>query len=264
MKEISCRGCDSTFRAALPDPFDSPVRAVCPVCSHQMILRPGRARRSLRAVIADESRPFRDFLVEQLAILGFDTLCVEDGREALDQIRLLEADLAIVNVYLTSMLGVEVSEEIRADRSLDHTRVILIGALFRANRFRANPTSLYGADEYIEDQVPVQELQKIIRKVVPAAGGGGQIEITDNREEEARRLARLILSDIVIYNSDKASRGIRDGNFEEILRDEISEGREYFRARVGPGGRVDGEIFDDTIEQFVRMKREELSEATSA
>lgn len=264
MKEISCRGCDSTFRAALPDPFDSPVRAVCPVCSHQMILRPGRRRKSLRAVIADESRSFRDFLVEQLATLGFDTLCVQDGREALDQIRLMEADLAIVNVYLTGMLGVEVSEEIRADRNLDHTRVILIGALFRANRFRANPTSLYGADEYIEDQIPVQELQKIIRKVVPAAGGGGQIEITDNREEEARRLARLILSDIVIYNSDKASRGIRDGNFEDILRDEISEGREYFRARVGPGGRIDGEIFDDTIEQFVRMKREELSEATSA
>ena len=263
MKEIICRKCASSFRAELPDPFETPVRAVCPHCAHQMIIRPGRGKRAPRVVIADEPRPFRDFLVAQLEKMGFDPLCVEDGREALEQIRLLEADLAIVNVYLKGMLGVEVSEQIRADSKLDHTRVILIGALFRANRFRANPTSLYGADEYIEEQIPVRDLEKILRRVVPASGGASGIEVTDNREEEAKRLARLILSDIVIYNSDRASQGIREGNFEQLLSEEIEEGRTYFCSRVGSGQSGSGEIFDETIEQFVRMKREELNEAAS-
>ena len=78
----------------------------------------------------------------------------ETGDPTLDYVRQTRADLVIVNVYLKGKLGVEVTEEIKADKTLEHTRVILIGALFRANRFRANPTNLYGADEYIEEQIP--------------------------------------------------------------------------------------------------------------
>ena len=47
--------------------------------------------------------------------------------------------------------------------TLADTRIILIGALFRANRFRANPTNLYGADEYIEEQIPEKEFRQIFR-----------------------------------------------------------------------------------------------------
>ena len=111
------------------------------------------------AVIADEPRPFRAFLAEHLRRLGFDVTTFEGGEQAFDFVRRSRADLAIVNVYLKGRLGVEVTEDIRADPALEHTRVILIGALFRANRFRANPTNLYGADEYIEEQIPEREFR---------------------------------------------------------------------------------------------------------
>ena len=59
------------------------------------------------------------------------------------------------------------TEEIKAEAALSGMRVILIGALFRANRFRANPTNLYGADEYIEEQIPEKEFRQIIHKLFP-------------------------------------------------------------------------------------------------
>ncbi len=273
--EITCKNCFSRFRAAVQTPLVAPVRVLCPSCGHQMVLKPpqrheqhavqfptvdrrGSIPRRRTAAVADEPRPFRNFLGEHLKRLGFDVTFFETGEPIAHFVRSNRAELAIVNVYLKGKLGVEVTEEIKADPLLKETRVILIGALFRANRFRANPTNLYGADEYIEEQIPELEFSQIIRKLFPEIGGTVEGPVEPVEFDEARRLARLILSDIVIYNAAKVERGIRDGTFFDILRDEIDEGRQYFESRVSIRVRRDSEIFAETLEQFVQMKREEL------
>ncbi|MFZ2491628.1 MAG: response regulator, partial [Thermoanaerobaculia bacterium] len=213
-------------------------------------------RRRLAAV-ADEPRPFRDFLGEQLRLLGFDVEYFETGDAALEFIRRSRAELAIVNVYLKGKLGVEVTEEVRADGMLSATRVILIGALFRANRFRANPTNLYGADEYIEEQIPEREFRQIVHKLFPDVGEQGA-PVETREIDEARRLARLILSDIIIYHSARVEAAIRDDNFFEVLKDEIAEGRQFYESRVSQRVRDQADIFGETLEQFINLKREEL------
>ena len=276
--ELTCRQCGAKFRAAVETPLTAPVRVACPSCANQMVLKPrsgafsgggtapspapahaaegGGATRKT-AAIADEPRPFRDFLGQQLRGLGFDVSYFDAGDATLEFVRRTRADLAIVNVYLKGKLGVEVTEDIKADQTLTHTRVILIGALFRANRFRANPTNLYGADEYIEEQIPEKEFQQIIHTLFP--GVGEQHAPAEPVEyDEARRLARLILSDIIIYHAAKVEQAIRADNFFEALRDEIDEGRQYYESRVPLRVRRDTEIFTETIQQFVQMKREEL------
>jgi DNA-binding response OmpR family regulator len=266
--ELTCKNCGSKFRAAIQLPLTTPVRVACPSCRTQMVLKPATSetpkplpqeeKRRLCA-IADEDRPFRTFLGEQLRRLGFDVQFFETGEPTLEYVRRTRADLVIVNVYLKGKLGVEVSEEIKADATLGNTRVILIGALFRANRFRANPTSLYGADEYIEEQIPERELRQIIRRLFPDVTGTGEFQASEPREyDEARRLARLILSDIVIYNAEKVDRGLRENNFFDVLKEEIEEGRSYFDSRVPFRVRRDTEIFNETLQQFVQMKREDL------
>ncbi|HEU4521506.1 MAG TPA: response regulator [Thermoanaerobaculia bacterium] len=211
------------------------------------------------AAVADEPRPFRAFLGELLRKLGFDVAYFETGDPALDFVRRNRADLVIVNVYLKGKLGVEVSEEIKNDPSLTATRVILIGALFRANRFRANPTNLYGADEYIEEQIPEKEFKLIIRKLFPALGPTQEVSLDPPEYDEARRLARLILSDIIIYHVEKVEKAIRSNNFFEALHDEIEEGRQYYDSRVPLRVRRDTEIYTETLQQFVQLKREELT-----
>lgn len=277
--DLTCKKCGATFRAAIALPLLTAVRVACPNCAYQMVLKPrtssgmhpvpeldaplpssppARIPRRRMAAIADEPRPFRAFLGEQLERLGFDVTFFEAGDTTLEFVRRTRAELAIVNVYLKGKLGVEVTEEIKADASLEATRVVLIGALFRANRFRANPTNLYGADEYIEEQIPEKEFRQIIRKLFPELGQTGEAHIEPREYDEARRLARLILSDIIIYHVQKVEQGIRDNNFFEVLRDEIEEGRQYYESRVPMRVRRDTEIYTETLQQFVQMKREEL------
>lgn len=275
--ELTCKQCGSKFRAAVALPLTTPVRVACPQCGNQMVLKPKTENRPMPAMapmpapepapaargrrvaaIADEPRPFRAFLGEHLRRLGFEVAYFETGDPTLEFVRRTSADLVIVNVYLKGKLGVEVTEEIKAEAALAHTRVILIGALFRANRFRANPTNLYGADEYIEEQIPEKEFRQIIRKLFPELGETAEMAVEPREYDEARRLARLILSDIIIYHAAKVERGIRDDNFFEVLKDEIEEGRQYYESRVPLRVRRDTEIFTETLQQFVQMKREEL------
>jgi response regulator RpfG family c-di-GMP phosphodiesterase len=270
--ELTCKHCGSRFRAALQLPLTAPVRVACPSCQNQMVLKPAPAaaspapaapapspkKRGRTAVIADEPRPFRSFLGEHLRRLGFEVTYFDSGEQVVEFTRTARAELVIVNVYLKGKLGVEVTEEIKADAGLTSTRVILIGALFRANRFRANPTNLYGADEYIEEQIPEKEFKQIIRKLFPELGPTAEIPVESREVDEARRLARLILSDIVIYNAAKVEHGIRENSFFEVLRDEIAEGRQYYQSRVPQRVLRDTEIFTETLQQFVEMKREEL------
>ncbi len=275
--DLTCKKCGSTFRAALTLPLTSAVRVACPRCQYQMVLKPksssgmhpvvqevevpeppARIPRRRTAAIADEPRPFRHFLGEHLRRLGFEVAYFETGDPTLEFVRRSRAELVIVNVYLKGKLGVEVSEEIKADPALDATRVILIGALFRANRFRANPTNLYGADEYIEEQIPEKEFRQIIRKLFPEVGDTSEVPIEPREYDEARRLARLILSDIIIYHQRKVEEGIRENNFFDVLREEIDEGRQYYESRVPLRVRRDTEIYTETLQQFLQMKREEL------
>lgn len=275
--DLTCKKCGSTFRAAIALPLTAAVRVACPRCQYQMVLKPrtasgmhpvpepeppppapSRMPRRRLAAVADEPRPFRTFLAEQLRRLGFEVELFETGDVTLDFARRMRPELVIVNVYLKGKLGVEVTEEIKGDPALSATRVVLIGALFRANRFRANPTNLYGADEYIEEQIPEKEFRQLIRKLFPEIGQTTDIPVEPREYDEARRLARLILSDIIIYHVEKVDRGIRDNTFFELLREEIEEGRQYYDSRVPARVRRDTEIFTETLQQFVKMKREEL------
>lgn len=260
--ELTCNDCSARFRVMTDQPLDHTFRVVCPACRRSSVVGPDRTltRRPL-AVIADEPREFRQFLQRELISLGFDVVVYDLGVPALERVRASRADLAILNVYLRDRLGIELVEEIRRDADLEDTKIVLIGALFRANRFRANPTSMYGADEYIEEVVPAPELRRILVGMFPDLEGHGSE--SEKESEEARRLARLVLSDILIYHADKVEEGIRQGTFFSLLDREIADGRMYWESKVSPHVREGTNHFSDVLEQFVQMKREELARQES-
>ena len=53
------------------------------------------------------------------------------------------------------------------------------------------------------------------------------------RHEKARRLARVLASDIAIYNREKKDRGMADGNLVAVLGYEIKKSWETYKERVG-------------------------------
>jgi len=56
--------------------------------------------------------------------------------------------------------------------------------------------------------------------------------ITDR--DNARRLARYIISDITIYNKKKIKEGLRNDNLFDLLKKEIDRGRQIYESKVSP------------------------------
>jgi CheY-like chemotaxis protein len=77
--------------------------------------------------------------------------------------------------------------------------------------------------------------------------------------EAARRLARIIVSDIALYNAKKVDEGVLKGTFFDLLRSEISEGRKLYQERRDPSLEGTVDLFQQTLEQFVATRRELLN-----
>jgi hypothetical protein len=65
--------------------------------------------------------------------------------------------------------------------------------------------------------------------------------------DEARRLARTILSDIVLYNQAKVKEGIEKDSLFDILTDELAEGKKYYESMVDEEIRQSSNYFNEAV-----------------
>jgi hypothetical protein len=73
--------------------------------------------------------------------------------------------------------------------------------------------------------------QQTPESVVPPAPASEDPGI-DEKVEQAERLARIVVSDIVLYSKEKFEAAVQAGNVLEAMQPEIAEGRSLFTARV--------------------------------
>ena len=71
------------------------------------------------------------------------------------------------------------------------------------------------------------------------------MNLIDN-PDQAKRLARAIISDVALYNTEKVESGIKNDNIFDVLREELEEGRQHFYSRVAPGLKPEA-IFDIAV-----------------
>jgi predicted Zn finger-like uncharacterized protein len=76
--------------------------------------------------------------------------------------------------------------------------------------------------------------------------------------KKAKRLARIIVSDIVLYNQSKVEEGVRNGTFHELLTDDIREGRALYTRRVAEEIRMETSYLEDGFEELIAKKRREM------
>jgi predicted Zn finger-like uncharacterized protein len=76
---------------------------------------------------------------------------------------------------------------------------------------------------------------------------------------KARRLARIIVSDIILYNQGKVEEGVRNGTFYRLLADDIGEGRALYERRVAEEIRNATSYLDEAFEELIAKKKKELN-----
>jgi hypothetical protein len=91
-----------------------------------------------------------------------------------------------------------------------------------------------------------QQTPKSVSPASPTAEDAGVAE----QVEQAERLARIVVSDIVLYSSEKFEAAVQAGKVLEAMQPEIAEGRSLFAARVDPSIQ---EMRDFLSEELLRV-----------
>jgi hypothetical protein len=81
--------------------------------------------------------------------------------------------------------------------------------------------------------------------LMASAGGPRMSRITDPRRAE--RLARAILSDVMLYNTERVSAGIQADDLFDRMRPELDEARAFFESRVDPEVAAKTNAFDRAL-----------------
>ena len=76
---------------------------------------------------------------------------------------------------------------------------------------------------------------------------------------KARRLSRIIASDIALYNQEAVEEGVRTGTFFTLLADDIAEGRALYQRRVADEVRSATTYLEDAFSDLITKVRKELN-----
>jgi len=121
-------------------------------------------------LIADDDPDILSLVSLRLKKAGFGVVTAADGEEALRAVREHRPELAIVDVRMPKMDGLELIRRIRADEQSGDIPVIALSARVRdANRAEGFDA---GADEYVTKPFSPKQLVDLVRAklATPTAG----------------------------------------------------------------------------------------------
>ncbi len=109
-----------------------------------------------RIVVADDDIDIRELVEFKLSSLGHDVVAVADGGAAIEACREQRPDLAVLDVMMPGVSGLDAIRAIRADSTLHTIPVILLTA--RAQESDVETGFDSGADDYITKPFSPREL----------------------------------------------------------------------------------------------------------
>jgi len=76
--------------------------------------------------------------------------------------------------------------------------------------------------------------------------------------EKARRFARIIVSDVALYNQDAVIEGLKNGTFYELLKNDVDEGRELYEKRIPAAIKSRKDYYQEAFDNFIRAKQKNV------
>lgn len=195
--KIKCPECESSYRIdpSRLKPGVARVKARCPRCNAlfsvaialqeppaqpvapQVSSRPApaapapsakvapAARAPKRVLVVDDSKFFRELIVDVLKPLDLEYQLAGDGIEALEYLRQGGFDLVLLDLNLPRMNGYELIAAVRSDAGLKNTHLLAMSGVFRKETDVARVVQA-GADDFINKSFKPEQLQERVRKLL--------------------------------------------------------------------------------------------------
>lgn len=232
-------------------------------------------------LVADPDRQRAEGTATALRQWGLSPVVSQQGGDAMLETQRSLPRVVILDASLPGMNGSQICEVIQRNPALREITVILVGAEEEPDR--VSPSQGFEADAHLERSMLPEALGPILRGVgvsllqpqpaprvdphlvrgtvsqaslpsmpdvpcpPPEAKAAPEKPEEPSEIERAERLARIIVSDIVLYAPEKFAAAAASGDVVEAMEDEIQEGRKLFAQRVPAETRAGRDFLGDEI-----------------
>jgi predicted Zn finger-like uncharacterized protein len=234
-----------------------------------------------RALVAEIDSDHAKAVTELLAEWRIEAEVVDDGGEALVRLFRSPPALAILGGDLPSLLGSRIAEVAQRASELAAVKLIRIAA-----NSDQTGTNGFDAEEMLEaadypaglpeilcrlgigekpsaSPRPAPAAPAPIAKPAPAPAkpapaprpAAPLVPSSDPAVAAAERLARIAVSDVILYNQEKFAASAARGTAAKDLAAELAEARQHFNSRVAPSVRADRDFLVEELERRAAVLR---------
>ena len=118
-------------------------------------------------LVADDDADIRDLVAFKLEQAGFEVVAVEDGHSALEQARDRHPTLAVLDVSMPGLSGIDVCRMLRADPATAGMLIIMLTARVQEQDVEGGFSA--GADDYVTKPFSPRELVSRIQALLSRA-----------------------------------------------------------------------------------------------
>jgi len=286
---VGCPKCKIKLKVADEKLTPEGIRFKCPKCSAILLVKkPVVQIKPLggKVIVAHEDPALVEKMSAFLAKKGYTVITSNDGIDAMIKTIKELPFLALLDVALPKIYGFELCKRLKERPETKDIKIILICSIYDKTRYRREPNSLHGADDYIEEHHIEDSLMEKIEALQPFAAATPKIETqqpqaaipprpeikpevkpeikkeikteADEALEKAKRLARTIIADIYLYSSTKMEEAIKKNTFYTEFASDIKEGTKLYNGRVSQEVKNKGDFFREAIENFIENKKKTI------
>ena len=118
-------------------------------------------------LVADDDADIRDLVAFKLEQAGLDVVAVADGQAALEQARQQQPTLAVLDVSMPGLSGIDVCRILRADPATAGMLIIMLTARVQEQDVEGGFSA--GADDYVTKPFSPRELVSRIQALLSRA-----------------------------------------------------------------------------------------------
>lgn len=221
-------------------------RFKCPKCSTVLVVKKPTEHIKKKldnstVLLAHSNTAVRENARTILQDQGYKVITSTDGIDAMVKALKGLPFLAVVEVSLPKIYGFEICKRLKSRPEMKDIKFILVPSTFDKSKYRREPVSLYGADDYIEDHdIPAMLIEKINRLAATPEEGAERPQSTQKSAVSSPETPE-IRSELP---------GIKPGNKSGVGPEVKSEiGQTTASAETGPSKT------DEAIERARRLSR---------
>jgi DNA-binding response OmpR family regulator len=118
-------------------------------------------------LVADDDPDIRDLVAFKLEQAGFDVIAVADGLAALEQARDRQPTLAVLDISMPGLSGIDVCRMLRGDPATSGMLIIMLTARVQEHDVEGGFSA--GADDYVTKPFSPRELVSRIQALLSRA-----------------------------------------------------------------------------------------------